>query len=58
MMDFKKGAYEIMHISKNNDFFNLVMKKDYEPQKKFNNFRPRTVSATTQKNLKEALKRK
>lgn len=32
-MGFMKGSYEVMHIQKNNDFYNLVMNKNHSPAK-------------------------
>ena len=29
-MNFEKGKFEVMHIKKNGDFYNLVMTKDYD----------------------------
>lgn len=45
-MDFKKGAFEIMHVKKANNFHQLVMSKNFDDKKKKNNnYFPKGVGA-------------
>jgi hypothetical protein len=58
-MEYKKGAYEIMHIQKNNDFYNLVMKKDFLQQKqtRAQNYARRHLSPKLQQKLRDGIKK-
>lgn len=56
-MGFQKGTFEILHVNKNNDFYSLVMKRNYEDLRKRAPKQKFFGNKDMQKKLRDGLKK-